>query len=39
VVGAVTVAGIAAHAISTNVRKRKVIQAEIRESEQIPEKK
>ncbi len=39
VVGAVTVAGIAAHAISTNVRKRQLIAEEIRGSEQIPEKK
>ena len=39
VVGAVTVAGIAAHAVSTNIRKRRLIADEIRDSEQIPEKK
>ena len=39
VVGAVTVAGIAAHAISTNIRKRQLIAEEIRDSEQIPEPK
>ena len=38
-VGAVTAAGIAAHALVTNVRKRNVIAAEIRDSEQIPEQK
>jgi hydrogenase small subunit len=38
-VGAVTAAGIAAHAISTNIRKRKLIAEEIRDSEQTPEKK
>jgi len=39
VVGAVTVAGIAAHAISTNIRKRQLIAEEIRDSQQIPEPK
>jgi len=39
VVGSVTAAGIAAHAISTNIRKRKLIAEEIRDSEQTPEKK
>jgi hypothetical protein len=34
----VTAAGIAAHAISTNIRKRKLIAEEIRDSEQTPEK-
>jgi hydrogenase small subunit len=38
VVGAVTAAGIAAHAVSTNIRKRKLIAEEIRDSEQSPEK-
>jgi hydrogenase small subunit len=38
-VGAFTAAGIAAHALVTNVRKRNVIAAEIRDSEQIPEQK
>jgi hypothetical protein len=38
-VGAVTVAGIAAHAVTTNIRKRKVIDEEIRDSEKVPEKK
>ncbi len=38
VVGAATVAGIAAHAITTNIRKRTVIAEEIRTSEQIPDK-
>jgi len=38
-VAAVTAAGIAAHALVTNVRKRDVIAAEIRDSEQIPEQK
>jgi hydrogenase small subunit len=38
VVGSVTAAGIAAHAISTNIRKRKLIAEEIRDSEQTPEK-
>jgi hydrogenase small subunit len=38
-VAAVTAAGIAAHALVTNVRKRNVIAAEIRDSEQIPEQK
>jgi len=38
-VGAVTAAGIAAHAVSTNIRKRKLIADEIRDSEQTPEKK
>jgi hydrogenase small subunit len=38
-VGAVTAAGIAAHAVSTNIRKRKLIAEEIRDSEQTPEKK
>jgi len=33
-VGAVTVAGIAAHAITTNIRKRKLIKEEINESNQ-----
>jgi hydrogenase small subunit len=32
-IGAVTVAGIAAHAVLTNIRKRKLIQQEIKESE------
>ncbi len=36
-VGAVTVAGIAAHAVVTNIRKRSVIAEEIRTSEKIPE--
>jgi hydrogenase small subunit len=39
VVGAVTAAGIAAHAVATNIRKRKLIAEEIRDSEQVPEKK
>ena len=38
-VAAVTAAGIAAHTLVTNVRKRKVIAAEIKDSEQIPEQK
>jgi len=38
-VGAVTAAGIAAHAVSTNIRKRKLIAEEIRDSEQTPEAK
>ena len=38
-VAAVTAAGIAAHTLVTNVRKRKLIAAEIRDSEQIPEQK
>jgi hydrogenase small subunit len=38
-VGAVTAAGIVAHAVSTNIRKRKLIAEEIRDSEQTPEKK
>jgi hydrogenase small subunit len=33
-IGAITVAGIAAHAISTNIRKRKLIKEEINESNQ-----
>jgi hypothetical protein len=37
-VGAVTAAGIAAHAVTTNIRKRAVIAAEIRDSETIPDK-
>ena len=37
-VGAVTAAGIAAHAVSTNIRKRKLIAEEIRDSEQPAEK-
>ena len=35
-VGAATVVGIAAHAVSTNVRKRKQIRAEIQSSDQPP---
>ena len=38
-IAAVTAAGIAAHTLVTNVRKRKLIAAEIRDSEQIPEQK
>jgi hydrogenase small subunit len=38
-VAAVTAAGIAAHTLTTNVRKRKLIEAEIRDSEKIPEQK
>ena len=34
-VGAVTVAGIAAHAISTNIRKRKMINEELADSEDV----
>ena len=32
-IGAVTAAGIAAHAVLTNIRKHKLIQQEIKESE------
>jgi len=38
-VAAVTAAGIAAHTLATNISKRKLIAAEIRDSEQIPEQK
>jgi hydrogenase small subunit len=37
-VGAATAVGIAAHALVTNVRKRSLIAAEIRDSQQVPEK-
>jgi len=33
VLGVATAAGIAAHAVSTNIRKRKLIQEEIRSSD------
>ena len=39
VLGVATAAGIAAHAVSTNIRKRKVIQEEIKSSEQGTETK
>jgi hydrogenase small subunit len=39
VVGVVTVAGLAAHAAVTNIRKRKVIAEEIQQSEKPPEVK
>jgi hydrogenase small subunit len=35
VAGAATVVGIAAHAISTNIRKRKMIKAELASSEDV----
>ena len=38
-VGLVTAAGIAAHAISTNIRKRKLIQEGVKESENAPTEK
>ena len=37
-VGAVTVAGIAAHAVATNIRKRSVIAQGKTESDKVPEK-